>query len=285
VKVAVGTGAGSFASGHGCSGGCIQRALLTQSRVTPSTATVDFRAAVPATLRLLVRRGSETVAALVSAGETTSWTPTVSGLLPGTTYAVEATATDAQGRVDRRTGTFRTVEAVARVTLAKITVVDDAEKGANRGELRFTYRVNDVGQDGGGLRKIGSGTTLGAPVAGTSRPGATFAVPAHAGAVLDVRVRGLECDRVMKKTCLIDGAAPAGWKPSGGSNGKKEQHAWAVGVLDLEDVLRAGALPPWHGTGVEAPAGHDGYFVVSTSDFRVKFRVLAHVDLEHRFED
>jgi hypothetical protein len=89
----------------------------------------------------------------------------------------------------------------------------------------------------------------------------------------------------MKKTCLIDGAAPAGWKPSGGSNGKKEQHAWAVGVFDLEDVLRAGALPPWHGTGVEAPAGHDGYFVVSTSDFRVKFRVLAHVDLEHRFED
>jgi hypothetical protein len=66
------------------------------------------------------------------------------------------------------------------------------------------------------------------------------------------------------KYCLQDEASTDRY-PSGGSNGKKEQHAWAVGVFGFEQLLGRGELPSWYGTGVTPPAGHDGYFVVQTT--------------------
>jgi hypothetical protein len=286
VEVAVDTDVDSFDSGLGCSVACIQKAILTQSRSKQSTATVDFRSAVAARLRLVVSIAGKTVADLSSGPATTSWTPTVEGLLSGTRYAVQARATDAQGRTDVRTGSFRTVDAIARVTLTKIQVIDDADKGGNAGELRFDYRVNGKQVASSGVRKLDSGSTIGVPVSGTSRPGVVVVVPTGEGAILDVRVRGHECDRAMKKNCLVEEAegTPDPY-PDGGSNGKKEQHAWAVGVFGFEQLLLSGTLPPWYGTGVTPPAGHDGYFLVQTTEFRVKFLVLGYVDIEHQFSD
>ena len=54
----------------------------------------------------------------------------------------------------------------------------------------------------------------------------------------------------------------------------------AGGVFDVSDLLDNGALTPWQGTGVQPPAGHDGYFVFGATDDYVKFLVLATVDLE-----
>jgi len=91
--------------------------------------------------------------------------------------------------------------------------------------------------------------------------------PANGDAKLDVRVLGEECD-VLWKNCVVEA-----WGPSG------NQYAWAGGTFDLSTILGGGALPPWYGTGVTPPAGHDGYFVLSTGDTYVRFLVLATVDI------
>ena len=42
-------------------------------------------------------------------------------------------ATDAQGRISERRGTFRTVSATALVTIQKIKIVNDGDKGKAKG--------------------------------------------------------------------------------------------------------------------------------------------------------
>ena len=68
---------------------------------------------------------------------------------------------------------------------------------------------------------------------------------------------------------LAAGTASAGGGP-----------ALAGGTFDLSTILAGGALHPWHGTGVTAPAGHDGYFVISATEDYIKFHVLATVDIQ-----
>jgi hypothetical protein len=287
VQTALPGGPGTYGSGLGCTAGCIQKALFTQSRTAPRTATVELRTAIPARLQVRLKYG-QTILQLSSGDLKTSWTPTIGGLMPATTYTVIVRATDANGKVDERTGTFRTVDAIARVTISKIHVIDDADKGSNRGEIRFQYSVNGK-WDHGPRRKISSGSVIGAPVAGTNRPGSTFAIPVGPDARLALAVFGDECDRVIEANCGLQEASPS--LPSdpnatpapGGGNGKKEQWARAVGVFDLAQLLDGDALPPWYGTGVTAPAGHAGYMVFQTTSFRLKFRVLAYVDVEHLF--
>ena len=282
VKVAVDTGTNTFDSGLGCSLDCIQQAIFTQSRLEPNTARLELRTATPANLEYVVEHGGKLVGQGATADRRTAWTPTVSGLVPGTTYEVTVRATDAQGHTNERTGTFRTVDAIARITITKITVIDDSEKGSNRGEIRFDYQVNGRYLDGGGYRKLGSGSTIGAPVKGTSRPGALFSVAATEGTILDLRVQGFECDKARTSKCVQETSGPEG--ASGGHNGKKDQWAWAVGAFTLEQALASnGALPIWHGTNVTPPPGHDGYVMFQTTAYRLKLRVYATVDLDHEF--
>ena len=281
VQVANPVGIGDLASNAGCSARCIQRALVEQSQAKPDSAVVDIRTSTPASLRLRVMRGALLVDEVSSSGRKTSWQPTIDGLEPGTRYAVSLRATDANGLVEERSGTFETADATVRVTIAKIRVIDDSEKDSNRGEIRFDYRVNGVGVDGGGRRTLGSGSTIGAPVAGTSRPGATFAFPVDAATILELRVRADECDSVMRKNCEIEESGGPSF--SGGSNAKKLQWAVAVGTFDPGKLLvGAGSSPGWRG--VSEPAGHDALFSFETTSHRLKFRVLATVDVEHHFE-
>ena len=62
--------------------------------------------------------------------------------------------------------------------------------------------------------------------------------------------------------------------PSGGLNARCRR------TFDVSDILAGGALPGWYGTGVSAPAGHDGYFVFGTTDKYMKFLVLATIDIQ-----
>ena len=98
---------------------------------------------------------------------------------------------------------------------------------------------------------------------GTNRPGISMLLPptgmrgSGSGARPGVR-------RSSKRNCrarvLVTVGVPVTPTPSG--------------TFDLSTILAGGALPPWYGTGVTPPAGHDGYFSSSTNGTYIKFLVL-----------
>lgn len=270
---------GGLDSGAGCSAQCIQKALFTQSKPSASIATLDVRTATDAKIRVVVSRDKpvatadgpsqlDVVSSQSSPGLKSSWQTQVGGLAPGTRYYAVVRATDAQGRTAIRQGSFRTVSATATVTLHKLKIVGDGDKGRNRGELTFRYYLGHTAlADSGSFRRFRSGSVVDVWRHGTSRPGIAFDVSADGNAKLDLRVLGEECD-VLFKNCVVEHGGPSA-----------NQYAWASGVLDLSTVLGRGAQGAWQGTGVTPPAGHDGYFVLTTGDTYVRFLVLATVDI------
>lgn len=280
VKVAVPAGPTDLSSGLGCSTQCIQKALFSQARPAASIAKLDVRTSTDAKIQVVVSRDKpvataagpsqfDIVSTQSSPGLTRSWQTQVGGLLPGTRYWAVVRAKDAEGRMSFRQGSFRTVSASALVTLHKIKVLNDGDKGRNKGELYFRYYGGgeELGSSAG-FEKIRSVSVVNVKVYKQNRPGFSMVLPANGDAKLDVRVLAEECDNVLKKNCLVEAGGPS-----------VNQYAYAGGVFDLSDILAAGALPPWYGTGVAPPAGHDGYFVLSTSGTYIEFLVLATVDI------
>ena len=278
VQTQVDTPVDGFDSGLGCAAQCIEKALFTQAKPAASIARLEVRTATDAKIHVVVSRDKpvataggpsqlDIVSSQVSQGRTRSWQTQVGGLLPGTRYYAVVRATDAQGRTSILQGSFLTVPATAIVTLHKLKVVSDGDK-RSKGELAFRY-YRGYKEDGwsGSFRRIGSGSVVGVWQSGTSRPGFGMSFPANGDAKLDLRVLGEECD-VLFKNCVVESGQPSG-----------NQYAYARAVLDLSSVLDRGALHAWAGTGVSAPSGHDGYFVLSTGDTYVGFLVLATVDL------
>jgi hypothetical protein len=268
-------------SGLGCSAQCIQKALFTQKPPAASIADVDLRVAVDAQIQVVVSRDKpaqtpngpaqfDVVSSQQSPGFVRSWQTQVGGLAPGTVYHVVVRAKDRQGRMSVRQGTFKTVPAHAVVTIHRIKVLNDGDKGRNKGELYFRLWVGDdvLARWGSGWTKLGSGSVLTVRHDST-RPGFIFSVPANGDGAFEMKMLGEECDAVLKKNCIIEA-----WGQSGG------QYAIAGGSFHVSELLKAGALPPWYGTGVTPPAGHDGYVVFGTTDAYVKFLVLATIDLE-----
>jgi hypothetical protein len=77
-----------------------------------------------------------------------------------------------------------------------------------------------------------------------------------------------ECDALLKKNCLIEAGT-----------GNKDGAAGTT--LDFGTLFPGGAaLPPWYGSGVQPPAGHDAYLVLATGKSEVRFLALVTVDLE-----
>ncbi len=267
-------------SGLGCSVQCITKAQISQKAPAASVATVDIATATDARIQLVVSRDKpvqtagglaqyDVVSNQISPGLTRSFKVHVDGLGYGTTYYVVVRAKDAEGRLNTRQGSFRTVSATATVTIHKIKVVDDGDKGSNTGELYFRLWHGDDPFSSwySGRKKLDSGDVLGVKTG--SNAGYSFQVPANEGATFDMRMLGEECDAVLKKNCLLEAGGPS-----------ILQWASAGGTFDVSKLLAKGALPSWYGTGVAAPAGHDAYFVFGTLDRYVKFYVLATLDVD-----
>jgi hypothetical protein len=273
VKVAVDLPDVGLSAGLGCKADCLERGTLTSDADVPGRARLALRATVPVTFqvllvardasgRLLDQRGVST-----GAGRT-SYATTLDGLLTGTRYTVTAKATDAAGHVRSEHGTFRTRSAKALVTVHAIRILDDADKGANAGEIDLDLVAQGDLFWGMGFRRIDSGTTLAPHMPGTSRPGVWTRVSVDGLKRLRLQAGGVECDWSILSHCEREaGAVGSDWQAS------------ATTDVDLgEAFVSDDALPPGYGTGL--PAGHDAYAIFETTDHSLKFRVYATVDVE-----
>lgn len=273
-------GPGTLDSGLGCSQQCITKALVSQRQPDGTSARIDIHTSSTAHIQIDVSRDKpvplaggglaqyDVVSRQWTPSPTKGWVPVVAGLDYGTKYYVVVRARDSQGRVSFRQGSFRTVSATATITLHKIKVLNDGDKGSNRGELFFTLWADGEHIWNTGLRKLGSGDTTNVNPPGSSRPGLPFTVSANGDAEFSMGMTGEECDAVLKKNCVQEAFADHTF----------DQWARAAGRFDVSDLLKP-SLPGWYGTGVSEPAGHDGYFVFGTTDQYVKFLVLATIDL------
>ena len=276
VKTQGHAGPTTIDSGLGCAAECIETALFTQVKPAASIANVDLRTSTEAKIQLIVSRDKpvataagpsqfDVVSNQSSPGMTRAWRTQVGGLLPGTRYWAVLRAKDAEGRMSIRQGSFRTVSAHALVTLHKIKVLNDGDK-RSKGELFFEYLHDGTSSAGRDWEKIDDGDVVDVKVWGTSRPGFNLLLPANGDAKLSVKVFAQECD---ERKCVMESGVSSGF-----------QTAMAGGTFDLSTILAGGALHPWYGTGVTPPAGHDGYFVLSTSGTYIRFLVLATVDIQ-----
>jgi hypothetical protein len=263
-------GPGGIDSGLGCSVQCITKALFKQAPPDGSVANVDIQTTTDAKIQVAVARDSEffqLVSSQSSPGFVRSWQTKVGGLLAGTTYHVWVRATDGQGRRFDRKGTFRTVSATALVTIQKIKIVADGDKGSNKGELAFSYIFAGKTIAKRGYQRHGSGDVMWATSDGTSRRGVFYRFPANGEATFDVRVSALECDWSSLAGCFFE---------------SDPQRTKVGGIFRLKDIL-SGVVPGWFGTGVTQLPGHDAYFVFGPANDYVKIQVLATVDLDYEW--
>ena len=274
-------GPGTIDSGLGCSKQCIVKALVSQRQPDGgTTARIDIRTSTTAHIQIDVSRDKpvqlasgglaqyDVVSRQWTPSPTKEWAPLVAGLDYGTKYYVVVRARDNQGRVSFRQGSFRTVSATATITLHRIKVLNDGDKGSNTGELFFSLYVDHDVLWSTGLRKLDTGDTTNVNPPGSSRPGLMFQVSANGDAEFSMEMVGEECDALFKKNCVREAFAHHTF----------DQWASASGRFDVSELLKP-SLPGWYGTGVSEPAGHDGYFVFGTTDQYVKFLVLGTIDL------
>ena len=268
-------------SGLGCSVQCITKALFTQAPPDGRVANTDLKTSTDAKIQLIVGADQafhEIVFDQTNPWLVRSWKPQIGKLLPGTTYHVVVRATDAQGRISERRGTFRTVSATALVTIQKIKIVNDGDKGKAKGELFFRYFMAGHEQGSNGFFKLRSGQVVSAKVRASSRPGVSYRFPAKGDADLQIGVTAEECDGVIFKNCRVEASYSDLWELANLSG----QHTRVGGNFRLSDFF-SGALPGWYGTGVSPPAGHDGYFIFGPGNEYVKILVLATIDFDYEW--
>jgi len=93
----------------------------------------------------------------------TSWETDLEGLEASTDYHIIVSAIDANDHADYRAGQFRTdaaPEFTVEFTVLDVHVDYDGDKGANRGEMRFGWRVGDTNAGYIGESKVSSGDTV-----------------------------------------------------------------------------------------------------------------------------
>ena len=243
MKVSVETPQPNLSAGLGCQAACIEKALLTNDGERARARAFEMRTAVPATmsLSLVVKTISGKTLHFfqhVTGSKKTEHTATFDRLLTGATYHVTAKATDAEGRTRVEEGTFRTRSAVAVVTFHKITVINDADKGSNAGEISFDYRAGDDTVGGHGFHRIDSGETVAARAYGAGRPGVmiTQSIDRQRTLALEVGGQRVRHDPEELRHRVRDGGAIS--------------TRLAKLELDVRDAMGGGATParPGHGS-------------------------------------
>jgi hypothetical protein len=287
VESAVDTGTGNIKSNVGCSIQCVRKALFTH--VGGTDATIEVETNEPAKLLVMLSpdtpiqeswgpRFSFIERTVSSQGLVTKWTSQIGQLRPGTKYHVIVSATDAQGQSAYQTGTVRMDDRKVRLTLLKIKVISDADKGsANEGEIKFDHWIGDQSFFGK-FRKIGSGATVGVRRI-DGRPGVLAVLVANGtDPVFEMGTLGAECDWMQMKNC----ATETSWFPKSGGGeigGGYTTGDWAAagGTFHLNTLLDSAGLPAKYGT--DLPAGHDAYFAYSTTSHYLKFDVYGYLDV------
>ena len=289
VEAAVETGIGNIKSNVGCSIQCVRKALFTH--VGGTDAKIEVETGEPAKLQVMLSpdtpiqeswgpRFSFVERSVSSQGLVTKWTGQLGQLRPGTKYHVIVSATDAQGQSAYQTGTVQMDDRKVRITLLKIKVISDADKGsANKGEIKFDHQIGDQVFGYADFRKIGSGATI--DVEGRDgRPGVLAVLVANGtDPVFRMTSLGIECDWELMKNCAVE----SGWIPQGGGgevDGEGRRGGdWAVagGTFHLNALLDSAGLPGKFGTSL--PAGHDAYFAYETTSHHLKFQVFGYLDV------
>lgn len=270
VKVAVDLPDIGLSAGLGCKADCIEKGTLTSDPDVPGRARLELVSTVSATFQvnLVVKTIAGDVLdqrVLATGARKTRYTATLDRMLTGTTYTVTAKAIDERGQAWVEQGTFRTRSATALVIFHKVEIIDDGDKGANRGEIALGFSADGQAVHSIGFKRYGSGDTVVPKMPGTSRPGVWKSVSIDRQEGLDLFVGGDECDWQRLSKCPHE---------SGGN----DYSARATTTVDLRKAfVPDDGLQPWHGTGL--PAGHDAYAVFETTDHSLKFRVYATVDV------
>jgi uncharacterized metal-binding protein len=281
VKTTVAGGPDTLDSGVGCSVKCVTKVLFRQAPPDGTVASIDVQTSTDAEIKVAVASDNEFFQLLSvqsSPGFVRTWKVQVTGLLPGTSYYVRVRATDRQGRAFDRQWLFHTVSATALVTIQKIKIVADGDKGSAKGELSFRYFFGGVEKGSYGFVRLGSGDVISARIQNTSRPGVIYRFPLIGNARLHVGVSAEECDGVIFKNCTVEASGSNRF----GDVHLSGQHTKIDGTFRPTDVL-SGSLPGWFGTGVSQPPGHDGYFVFGPANDYVKIQVLATVDIDYEW--
>jgi hypothetical protein len=273
VKVAVDLPAPGLSAGLGCKADCIQRGTFTADEQVPGRARLELEASVPATfvVRLYATKTPNILLdqrTISTASRKTAYSTTLDGLLTGTRYGVTAWATDANGNTHVEYGSFRTRSAEALVTVHKIAIVADGDKGVNRGEISLDVAVQDDHLWSMGFRRLSSGDTFAPKFAGTSRPGVWTPVNVDGLREIELSAGGVECDgHVFLSGCMREaGLVGSDWESRGSID------------VDLADAFVSdGSLPPGYGNGL--PAGQDAYAIFDAVGPELRFRVYATVDV------
>jgi hypothetical protein len=275
VETAIDTPVGGFSAGLGCSAKCITKAVPVH--VGPTAALFDVETNTPAKITLITSIGGSIASIATSPSLTTSYRHAASPLSPGTRYDLQVRATDADGRTEVHQFAFTTAPRNIRVTLWKVQLIDDGDKGKHdRGELKFGYWLGGklVAFDKDWVKRK-SGDVFTVRANGTSRPGVAATLLANGGSpALDIRVLADECDGYINLDRCVVEVRPEG-PPSGGDS----NYATAGGAFGLKAFVSRGALPGNYGTLL--PAGHDAYLVFETTKHGIKFRVFAFADISY----
>jgi hypothetical protein len=159
----------------------------------------------------------------------------------------------------------------------------------DRGELRFNSYRADFEHQGceGKFRKRNTGDRVATRSKDFPKGKVLLVTPANEGAPIHMSVQAEECDRLRTRFCAREvlpgngssGPVRAHSKETGGRSGRIQ---WAIAGTKLRPkqilATKRGALPPWHGTPVRPPKGHDGYVMFHAIENHVRFRVFATVD-------
>jgi len=101
----------------------------------------------------------------------TEWDTDIEGLAPSTGYHIIVSAIDANDHADHRVGQFHTAAAPTFdvvFSVLDIHVDNDGDKGINRGELRFGWRVGENHAGNRDEDKISTGSTVNFPASSSS---------------------------------------------------------------------------------------------------------------------